>query len=167
MGGGRRGGGLRIDHPDGLTDPAGYLARLAAQAHAAAAAGRPETWIVVEKILEPGEELPDWPVAGTTGYDALAEADGVLVDPAGEEAFSELDERLTGVRTSWPDLVHQCKLEVATGMLRAEVLRLTLLCANAGGAPDDNNITAHKAVATYPRADVAVRNLRENIFMGF
>ena len=69
--------GLRVDHPDGLTDPAGYLHRL--RQHA------PDTWIVVEKILEPGEELPaSWPVAGTTGYDALAEVDGVLVDPAGE-----------------------------------------------------------------------------------
>ena len=46
---------------------------------------------MVEKILEPGEELPDWPVAGTTGYDAMAEVDGVLVDPAGAAAFTELD----------------------------------------------------------------------------
>ena len=54
--------GLRIDHPDGLADPAGYLRRLAA-------AGADPVW--VEKILEPGERLRDWPVAGTTGYDFL------------------------------------------------------------------------------------------------
>jgi (1->4)-alpha-D-glucan 1-alpha-D-glucosylmutase len=82
---------------------------------------------VVEKILEPGERLPDWPVAGTSGYDAMAEVDGVLVDPAGEAAFTALDERLTGVGTSWPDLVHDCKLDVATGMLHAEVRRLAAL----------------------------------------
>ena len=56
--------GLRIDHPDGLADPGGYLDRLAAATDGA--------WVVVEKILEPGEELPDeWATAGTTGYDVL------------------------------------------------------------------------------------------------
>ena len=60
--------GLRIDHPDGLADPKGYLDRLAE-----ASGGR---WTVVEKILEPGEDLPEsWATAGTTGYDALAEVD--------------------------------------------------------------------------------------------
>ncbi|MGH3693389.1 MAG: malto-oligosyltrehalose synthase [Pseudonocardiaceae bacterium] len=112
--------GLRVDHPDGLTDPGGYLHRL--RAHA------PDAWIVVEKILEPGEELPaSWPVAGTTGYDALAEVDGILVDPAGESAFTALDTELTGVRTNWPDLVHDCKLDVATGMLGSELHRLATL----------------------------------------
>ena len=111
--------GLRIDHPDGMTDPTGYFERLAE-----ASGG---LWTVVEKILEPGEELPDWPVAGTSGYDAMAEVDGVLVDPAGEPAFTALDTRLTGVATSWPDLVHDCKLDVATGMLAAEVRRLAAL----------------------------------------
>ena len=64
--------GLRIDHPDGLVDPGGYLDQLAADA--------PGAWITVEKILEPGEELPPWPVAGTTGYDAMREVGGLLVD---------------------------------------------------------------------------------------
>jgi len=112
--------GLRVDHPDGLTDPTGYTRLL--REHA------PDAWIVVEKILEPGEELsPSWPVEGTTGYDALAEVDGVLVDPAGEKAFSALDAALTGVHTSWPELVHDCKLEIATGMLRSELRRLAAL----------------------------------------
>ncbi len=118
--------GLRVDHPDGLTDPAGYLSRLRAVA--------PDAALYVEKVLEPGEELPaDWPVAGTTGYDALAEVDGVLVDPAGEAAFTALDEALTGVRTRWPDLVHDCKLDVASGMLRAEVRRLAALAPGLAG----------------------------------
>ncbi|MGH3822863.1 MAG: alpha-amylase family glycosyl hydrolase, partial [Pseudonocardiaceae bacterium] len=112
--------GLRIDHPDGLAAPGAYLHRL--RAHA------PHVWIVVEKILEPGEELPgSWPVAGTTGYDALAEIDGVLVDPAGESCFTELDTELTGVVTEWPELVHDCKLDVATGMLGSELRRLAEL----------------------------------------
>lgn len=120
--------GLRVDHPDGLADPAGYLRRL--RAHA------PGAWIVVEKILEPGEELPpSWPVAGTTGYDALAEVDGVLIDPAGAGVLTSLDTELTGVATSWPQLVHDCKLDVATGMLGSELRRL------AGLAPSIPDVT--------------------------
>ncbi|MGH3918350.1 MAG: malto-oligosyltrehalose synthase [Pseudonocardiaceae bacterium] len=134
--------GLRVDHPDGLTDPAGYLHRL--REHA------PDTWIVVEKILEPGEELPpSWPVEGTTGYDALAEVDGVLLDPAGEVAFTALDTALTGVQTSWTQLVHDCKLDVATGMLGSELRRLAALAADTR---DGSDVTAALAeiLACFP-----------------
>ncbi|MFY9807573.1 MAG: malto-oligosyltrehalose synthase [Pseudonocardiaceae bacterium] len=120
--------GLRVDHPDGLTDPTGYLQRLRKDAR--------DTWIVVEKILEPGEVLPaSWPVAGTTGYDALAEVDGVLVDPAGEATFTALDTELTGVKTDWAQLVHDCKHDVATGMLGSELSRLAAL------APDVTEVS--------------------------
>jgi (1->4)-alpha-D-glucan 1-alpha-D-glucosylmutase len=120
--------GLRVDHPDGLTDPADYLHRLRERA--------PDAWILVEKILEPGEELPgSWPVEGTTGYDALAEVDGVLVDPAGEAAFTALDTSLTGVRTDWAQLVHDCKLDVATGMLGSELRRLAALVPHVTDVP--------------------------------
>ena len=62
--------GFRVDHPDGLADPEGYLERLR-DVTAAASSGRP-AWVVVEKILEGDETLPaSWPCAGTTGYDAL------------------------------------------------------------------------------------------------
>jgi (1->4)-alpha-D-glucan 1-alpha-D-glucosylmutase len=126
--------GLRIDHPDGLTDPAGYLDRL--RSHA------PDAWIVVEKILEPGEELPrSWPVAGTTGYDALAEVDGLLVDPAGEAALTALDTELTGVHTDWAQLVHDCKRDVATGMLGAELRRLAALALNVGDVSASTDVT--------------------------
>ncbi|HEY2725395.1 MAG TPA: malto-oligosyltrehalose synthase, partial [Pseudonocardiaceae bacterium] len=121
--------GLRADHPDGLRDPTGYAQRL--REHA------PDTWIVVEKVLEGDEELPAaWPVEGTTGYDALAEIDRVLVDPAGEAAFTALDTELTGVRTDWPRLVHDCKLDVVTGMLGAELRRLAALAAEIPDATD-------------------------------
>ncbi len=121
--------GLRVDHPDELRDPGGYLHRLRERA--------PDAWIVVEKILESGEELPrSWPVAGTTGYDALAEVDGVLVDPAGEAAFTALDTELTGMRTEWAQLVHDCKLDVATDMLGAELRRLAALVPDIPEAAD-------------------------------
>ena len=72
--------GLRIDHVDGLRDPAGYLERLRA--------GAPDAWIVVEKILAADEDVPDWPIAGTTGYEFAADATGLFVDPRGEDPLT-------------------------------------------------------------------------------
>ncbi|MBQ1037558.1 malto-oligosyltrehalose synthase [Micromonospora sp. C81] len=111
--------GIRVDHPDGLRDPAGYLARLRAAA--------PQAWLVVEKILEYGEELPDWPVDGTTGYDALAAVGGLFIDTDAEGDFTALDTRLTGQHTSWEDLTHATKLAAATRLLAAELTRLAAL----------------------------------------
>ncbi|MPQ96802.1 malto-oligosyltrehalose synthase [Modestobacter sp. I12A-02628] len=120
--------GLRIDHPDGLADPGGYLDRLAA-----ASGGR---WTVVEKILEPGEALPEsWATAGTTGYDAMAEVDGVLVDPAGEPALTALDTEITGAPVDYAQLVHDCKREVTDGILGSEVARLHRLVGELPGVP--------------------------------
>ena len=117
---------LRIDHPDGLADPKGYLDRLAK------ASG--SRWTVVEKILEPGEELPaDWATAGTTGYDALAEVDDVLVDPAGEAALTALDTELAGRQVDYAQLVHDCKREVTDGMLGSEVNRLVRVIGELPG----------------------------------
>ncbi len=122
--------GLRIDHPDGLADPRGYLDRLAA-----ASGGR---WTVVEKILEPGEELPEgWQTAGTTGYDALTEVDRVLVDPAGEPALTALDTELAGGAVDYAELVRSCKREVTDGMLGSEVARLQRIVGDLPGLPAD------------------------------
>ena len=78
--------GIRIDHPDGLSDPAGYLAWLRELIG-------PDAWIVIEKILAVDEPLePTLPVAGTTGYDALREIGGVFVDPAGAGPLTALVE---------------------------------------------------------------------------
>ncbi len=122
--------GLRIDHPDGLADPRGYLDRLAELS------GR--RWTVVEKILEPGEDLPEgWATAGTTGYDALAEVDGVLVDPAGEAAFTALDTEVAGREVDYAELVHTAKREVTDGILGSEVSRLARLVGDLPGVADD------------------------------
>ncbi|MGB9377755.1 MAG: malto-oligosyltrehalose synthase, partial [Mycobacteriales bacterium] len=112
--------GLRIDHPDGLADPGGYLSRLAAAA--------PGTWVVVEKILAAGEELPaTWAAAGTTGYDALRIIDGVLVDPAGEAPLTGLYADLTGAETDFEELTYRLKLRAAAVTLHAETQRLARL----------------------------------------
>ncbi|MCW2715963.1 MAG: malto-oligosyltrehalose synthase [Frankiales bacterium] len=118
--------GLRIDHPDGLADPEGYLARLAAATGGA--------WVVVEKILEPGEELPGtWQTAGTTGYDALNDVLGVLVDPAGEAPLTELWETLTGDSASYEQVVARTKRLVLSEVLVPEVDRLAALASQALG----------------------------------
>ena len=76
--------GLRIDHPDGLADPSGYLRRLRELVG-------PDAWIVIEKILAVDEALESTlPIAGTTGYDALREIGGVFVDPQGAQALTAL-----------------------------------------------------------------------------
>lgn len=112
--------GLRIDHPDGLRDPAGYLEKLAERA--------PGAWVVVEKILEPGESLPEsWPVAGTTGYDFLNRVTGVLVDHQAEKAITEAYEELTGEPSDWPQMVLNRKHLVLREVLAADLIRLTEL----------------------------------------
>jgi len=110
--------GLRIDHPDGLADPEGYLARLAEVTDG--------TWVVVEKILEPGEVLPgSWRTAGTTGYDALNRVLGLFVDPAGEQPLTDLWACETGSRASFEQVVDVTKHLVLDRVLVAEVDRLT------------------------------------------
>ncbi|MFI6230490.1 malto-oligosyltrehalose synthase [Micromonospora echinospora] len=125
--------GIRVDHPDGLRDPAAYLARLRAAA--------PAAWLVVEKILEYGEELPEWPVDGTTGYETLAGVCGLFVDRRAEGEFTALDTRLTGAATSWPELIHDTKLAAATRLLAAELTRLAAL------APEVDRSEARAALA--------------------
>ena len=118
--------GLRIDHPDGLADPRGYLARLASATNGA--------WVVVEKILEADETLPvDWACAGTTGYDALKLIDGLFVDPGGRGPLTAEYARFTQragedpVPQRFADVAAAAKQEVATGTLPAEVTRLARL----------------------------------------
>lgn len=128
--------GIRVDHPDGLLDPGGYLDELAA------ATGHAPVW--VEKILEGDEPLPPfWQVAGTTGYDALATIDRVLIDPAGRGALDALDARLRAETSTagqlqestaggadepqlldWHALIRRTKRRIADTILRSEVLRL-------------------------------------------
>jgi (1->4)-alpha-D-glucan 1-alpha-D-glucosylmutase len=110
--------GLRIDHPDGLADPAGYLARLAER-------GVERIW--VEKIIEPGELLRDWPVEGTTGYEFMADATALFIDPAGEEPLTALYAELTGETRRFDELGAEAKLEEARTTFEPEVERLQSL----------------------------------------
>lgn len=111
--------GLRVDHPDGLVDPDRYLDQLRELA--------PQAWLLVEKILEPGEELPPWPVDGTTGYDAMTEVDAVFLDPAAGSALTELYRTLTGDERDFAQHVEAGKRMIATTILQAEVSRIARL----------------------------------------
>ncbi len=112
--------GLRVDHVDGLRDPEGYLQRLRRLG--------PDTYVVVEKILESGEDLPaSWPVQGTTGYDFVAHVTDVLVDPAGEDLMTASYVGVTGEPGSYPEVLRQAKLQILTEELSPECDRLTRL----------------------------------------
>ena len=112
--------GVRVDHPDGLRDPLEYFQRV--REHA------PDAWIVAEKILEPGELLPaNWPIGGTTGYDFLNVVGGVLLRPEGMVELRKIYADFLGGTTSYPELVHEKKLNVAQESLASDVNRLTSL----------------------------------------
>ena len=109
--------GIRIDHPDGLRDPRQYLDRLRAKA--------PDAYIVVEKILEPGEWLrTEWPVHGTSGYDFLNVCNGLLVKPEGMEALTAIYRDFTGQPTNFLDITFEKKTNVAKETLASDVNRL-------------------------------------------
>jgi (1->4)-alpha-D-glucan 1-alpha-D-glucosylmutase len=112
--------GLRIDHPDGMRDPAAYLHRLRS--------ARPAVWVVVEKILEAGESLPEsWPVEGTTGYDFMGRATALFVDPEAERPLTELYAELTGEPTDFAEVLRVQKHRVLRDILGSDLNRLTAL----------------------------------------
>ncbi len=112
---------FRIDHPDGLADPRGYLRRLSMATGGA--------WIAAEKILEGSEDLPDdWPVAGTTGYDAAWRISALHCDPNGAPDLGNIAHAITGdIPGSLPEAITTAKREIATTSLFAEVHRLATL----------------------------------------
>ena len=97
----RRFTGLRVDHIDGLYDPAVYLARLREELAGA--------FIVVEKILALDEDLPDWPVAGTTGYEFLNYAAGIFCARQNKKKFGQIYARFTGQQGSCHQLAFDKK----------------------------------------------------------
>jgi len=114
--------GLRIDHIDGLRQPEDYLCRL--QSLARPTEGKP-VYVLVEKILADGEELPPtWPVHGTTGYEFITQLSGLLVD-AGEEArFDRIYTRATGEWRAYRDLVVRSKRLIIAEMFANAVSNL-------------------------------------------
>jgi (1->4)-alpha-D-glucan 1-alpha-D-glucosylmutase len=106
---------LRIDHPDGLADPQQYLARLRD-------GGASVVWI--EKILESGEVLRDWPVSGTVGYEFLNDVCGVFVDGSAEDAFTALWVELSQDGRPFAEVALEAKREQASGAFTPEIERV-------------------------------------------
>ncbi|MFE5628673.1 malto-oligosyltrehalose synthase [Streptomyces sp. NPDC056543] len=138
--------GLRIDHPDGLADPEGYLRRLRE-----ATGGR--CWTVVEKILTGPEPLPSaWQVAGTTGYDALRQVDGVFVDGVGAAELSDVYRSFAGRAAdrggAWEATARRAAYEVVTHDLAAETAALTRIAERICAADPDLRDHAPWALTT-------------------
>lgn len=127
--------GFRIDHPDGLADPRGYLRWLSEATGGA--------WIVVEKILE-GEEFlrEDFACAGTTGYDAMWRVDGLFYDPSGAPALTRLWEEFTGDPRGFAAVARESSLKVVAEGLWVEIVRLTDVAYSAcHGTLDTADVT--------------------------
>lgn len=115
--------GLRLDHPDGLYDPAGYFHRLQRAAAEALDSREDEPlYVLVEKILASHEGLPDdWPVAGTTGYEFTNLVNGLFVDPAGEAGMERAYRRFIGRSVDFEELLYDCKKTVMRSELASEL----------------------------------------------
>ncbi|WP_308196995.1 malto-oligosyltrehalose synthase [Rhodococcus sp. CH91] len=135
--------GIRVDHPDGLADPAGYLARLRELVG-------PQRWLVIEKILGDAEPLDaTLPVDGTTGYDALGELSAVFVDPSGEVELNALSRIFTGSEGDGPWLharEHDLKRSVLENGLSPEVRRLLRAVRRVTGPTECSDDALREAV---------------------
>ena len=141
--------GLRIDHPDGLADPAGYLERLRD-------GGAEHVW--VEKILHPGERLRDWPVEGTVGYEFLNDACALFVDPRGEEAITALWHELAGDARPFAEWASEAKHEQARTTFAPDVEWLRRLWPQGGEVEDA--LCALPVYRTYVRGLPSREDLR-------
>lgn len=111
--------GLRVDHIDGLREPRSYLQWLRETFRAPAGS---RAYVLVEKILAPREHLePDWPVAGTTGYDFLNKVNGVFVDPDGHRKIDRIYAEFTGRQENFRTVVFEKKRFMVDWLFRAEL----------------------------------------------
>jgi 4-alpha-glucanotransferase/(1->4)-alpha-D-glucan 1-alpha-D-glucosylmutase len=145
--------GLRVDHPDGLYDPAQYFERLRSGiAEAAQPSGKTENesrYVVIEKILTGSERLPaEWPVAGTTGYDFANLVNGLFVDPAAATRFARIYRNFTKQEISFDDLAYRCRRLIIRVALVSELNVLA-------------NHIARIALSKRHTCDFSLNNLRD------
>ena len=138
--------GLRIDHIDGLADPLGY-------ARALQAAVGPGFYVVVEKILEPGEKLRPWPVAGTTGYDVLNQLDGILVDKEKQAKVRRIYEWASGFDEPYGFQLRAAKAEILEISFASE---LEVLTADLKEVADSDRRTRDFSVNAIRRALIEI-----------
>jgi (1->4)-alpha-D-glucan 1-alpha-D-glucosylmutase len=109
--------GLRIDHIDGLFDPKSYLSRLRGEAGG--------VYLIVEKILNRKEHLPDWPIQGTTGYDFLNVLNGLFCDPAHAKHLQSVYTAFTGEENAPLKLLMSGKKKVIERYMSGDADNLT------------------------------------------
>ena len=140
--------GLRIDHPDGLYDPAAYLRQLHDRLKSDLEPQNREAYLVVEKILIGKEHLrAEWPVDGTTGYEFGNLVNGLFVDAAAAGKFDRIYHAFTGITQELLDLVYQCKKLILKVVLANE---LTVL----------SNLLSRIALANRHTCDFTLNGLR-------
>ncbi|HET7338301.1 MAG TPA: malto-oligosyltrehalose synthase [Candidatus Dormibacteraeota bacterium] len=136
---------LRVDHIDGLRDPDAYLTRLRRAA--------PDAYIAVEKIVAAGEELPQLPVQGTTGYDFIAAVDGVFVDAGNEPALTALYHAFTGEALAYAEVARASKQHIIATELATDLVRLSGLMHDVCDADrhhrDRTQREVHEALAEF------------------
>ncbi len=156
--------GLRLDHIDGLLDPADYLRRLNDEIRSAAG---DDLYVVAEKILEPGEGLPPWPLAGTTGYDFIGLLSQLWNDPDGEKRLDAIYQSATGRAWHFEEVAYAAKQVIMRSSLASEITLLAQMLeriADADRRSRDFTLTAlRRAIVetmaalgvyrTYVRAD--------------
>ncbi|BCA79934.1 malto-oligosyltrehalose synthase [Desulfuromonas sp. AOP6] len=111
--------GLRIDHIDGLYDPATYLQQLRSRL--------PDTFLVVEKILARDESLPAWPIQGTTGYDFLNDLNSLFCGQVSEKGFNDLYREFSGQRQSCEELNYASRKRIIERNLFGDIINLAHL----------------------------------------
>lgn len=128
--------GLRIDHPDGLYDPAKYFRQLQEEAARRLDVPIREDWklggdqlplyVLIEKILAPFERLPnEWTVQGTTGYEFANSVNGLFVNQDNEKEMTRIYDKVMGERVNFEELVHECKKLIMRTTLNSELGVLT------------------------------------------
>lgn len=134
--------GLRIDHVDGLYDPEKYLQQLRGLAG-------PDAYIIVEKILEHGEEMPAWPVEGNTGYDFLAVVNNLLTNRKSEPVFTAFYQKLSQSTTPVQEQIRRKKAYILHHQMAGELENLSRLFKTLGFAKktDISHDELKKAIA--------------------
>jgi (1->4)-alpha-D-glucan 1-alpha-D-glucosylmutase len=138
--------GLRLDHVDGLHDPAGYLEKL--QARLTRLTGAP-LFIVVEKITSAGETLPDWPVDGTTGYDFLNDVNGLFIEPRNALLLKRFYARFSNRNEPFSQIVYQSKYMI---MVDSMISELTVLAHRLNRDSEKNRQTRDFTLESLRRA---------------
>jgi (1->4)-alpha-D-glucan 1-alpha-D-glucosylmutase len=114
--------GLRIDHPDGLYDPAKYFHRLRDRLSLEMKAEGRDFYVIAEKILSDNEQLRnDWPLQGTTGYEFANLVNGLFVDSSAAYKMQRTYESFCGRRAEYKDLVYTCKHLILDVVLASEL----------------------------------------------